>query len=60
MSTADQSTGLGSTLLMFLIAALFVGGAVAGFVLGGIGGMTMWFVGMTFLILALMVLVSVP
>lgn len=60
MSTANPTSNLGATLFLFLIAAAFIGGAALGFVLGGIAGMTLWFVVMTFLILGLMVLVSRP
>ena len=60
MSTATPSSSLGATLVLFLIAALFVGGAALGFVLGGLGGMTLWFVLMTFVILGLMVVVARP
>ncbi|PYF09541.1 hypothetical protein C8J30_108117 [Rhodobacter viridis] len=58
MSTANPTSNVGATLLMFLIAALFIGGAAAGFVLGGLGGVILWFVVMTFLMLGMLVVIS--
>lgn len=56
--TASQTANTKGDLLMFLVAAILVGGAVVGFVLGGLGGMIWWFVGLTFFALAFMVISS--
>ncbi|MFD2174895.1 hypothetical protein [Rhodobacter lacus] len=57
--SATQTSSVKGTLFMYLVALIIVGGAVAGFLLGGIGMMTIWFVGLTFFMLALMVVMSI-
>ncbi|MBZ4021968.1 hypothetical protein CKO11_05785 [Rhodobacter sp. TJ_12] len=59
MSTAQSTSGKGGALVMYLVALIIIGGAVAGFMLGGVFLMTVWFVILTFLMLGLMVLMSV-
>lgn len=56
--TATHASNSKGDLLMFLVAAILVGGAVVGLVLGGLGGMIWWFVGLTFFALAFMVVSS--
>jgi hypothetical protein len=60
MSTAQASSNLGGTLLMFLCAAAIIAGAVAGIMLAGLGGLILWFVGLTAVAFVLMVLVAAP
>ncbi|TKD17886.1 hypothetical protein FBT96_12100 [Rhodobacter capsulatus] len=59
MSTAQPTSNTGATLFLFLIAALFLGGAAAGFVLAGLGGVILWFVLMSFVMLGLLVVLSI-
>ncbi|WP_444452071.1 hypothetical protein ACTTAI_13545 [Rhodobacter capsulatus] len=58
MSTANPTSNVGATLFLFLIAVLFIGGAALGFVLGGLGGVILWFVLMSFLMLGMLVVIS--
>lgn len=56
--TATHASNTKGDLLMFLVAAILVGGAVVGLLLGGLGGMIWWFVALTFFALAFMVVSS--
>lgn len=60
MTASHTASDNGGALIMYAIAALIVVGAVAGLVLGGMGGMLWWFVALTFVALGLMVVVSIP
>ncbi|SOC04824.1 hypothetical protein [Rhodobacter maris] len=57
--SATETSSVKGTLVMYLVALIIIGGAVAGFLMGGIGMMTLWFVGLTFFMLALMVVMSI-
>lgn len=60
MSATHVETGTSGAAVAYLIALVIVGGAVAGVLTMGLGGLTLWFVALTFLALAFMVIVSLP
>lgn len=60
MTTTHPETGNPGAVGAYLVALLVVGGAVAAVVTMGLGGLILWFVGLTFVILAAMIVVSLP
>jgi len=60
MTTTHPESGNPGALGAYLVALLVVAGAVAGVVTMGLGGLILWFVALTFLILAGMIVVSFP
>ncbi|MFC5737096.1 hypothetical protein DFO80_11724 [Rhodobacter sp. 140A] len=60
MTTTHPETGTPGALGAYLIALLVVAGAAASVLVMGLGGLILWFVALTFLILAGMIIVSFP
>ncbi len=54
--SADDNSG---AFAAYVIAAIIVLGAVAGYLFMGLGGFILWFVGLTFVMLAGMVVASI-
>ncbi|MDF1619597.1 hypothetical protein [Pseudothioclava nitratireducens] len=59
MSAQTHTTQSESGLMLYVIAAVVVLGAVAGLLTMGLGGMILWMVGVTFACLGMLVALSI-